>query len=336
MALYKRPNSKFWWMKFTFGGELVQQSTKVANKRDAGTIESAYRTQLALGKIGIKPKAKAPAFKQAAEDYLKWSAVEHAAKPNTHTRNVYSCEPLKAFFGETKVDRIAPGDVEKFIAQRAAQTSRKTGKPISRDTINLELIALKRIFRRLISGDVLSVSPAREIKQLPKSERRHHVLTADEEKKYLLASPPPLSDVAALMLETGMRRTEIYTLKQREVELEKNFLQVVGGKTKASNRKVWLSDKAANILRARLKNIAGEYLFPKSEAEPDVPLFQINKLHLKTVKRIGFDFRLYDCRHTFATRARRRHRPFDARRDARTFEFESRNDLRASVRSPEK
>ncbi len=28
MALYKRPNSKFWWMKFTFDGELVQQSTK--------------------------------------------------------------------------------------------------------------------------------------------------------------------------------------------------------------------------------------------------------------------------------------------------------------------
>jgi hypothetical protein len=58
MALYKRPNSKFWWMKFTFDGQLIQQSTQVANKRDALTVESAYRTQLALGKIGIKAKAK--------------------------------------------------------------------------------------------------------------------------------------------------------------------------------------------------------------------------------------------------------------------------------------
>ncbi len=52
-------------MKFTFDGELVQQSTKVANKRDAGTIESAYRTQLALGKLGIKSKEKAPSFREA-------------------------------------------------------------------------------------------------------------------------------------------------------------------------------------------------------------------------------------------------------------------------------
>lgn len=56
MALYKRPGSKYWWMKFTFDGEIVQRSTQVANKRDAQTVESAYRTQLALGKIGIKPK----------------------------------------------------------------------------------------------------------------------------------------------------------------------------------------------------------------------------------------------------------------------------------------
>ncbi len=57
MALYKRPNSKFWWMKFYFDGELVQQSTKVANKRDALTIEAAFRHELALGRIGIKPRA---------------------------------------------------------------------------------------------------------------------------------------------------------------------------------------------------------------------------------------------------------------------------------------
>jgi hypothetical protein len=67
MALYKRENSKYWWMKFHFDGQLVQQSTKCSNKRDALTVESAFRTQLALGQIGIKPKAKAPTFKQAVE-----------------------------------------------------------------------------------------------------------------------------------------------------------------------------------------------------------------------------------------------------------------------------
>ncbi len=58
MALYKRENSKYWWMKFYFDGQLVQQSTKVANKRDALTVEAAFRHELALGRIGIKRKKK--------------------------------------------------------------------------------------------------------------------------------------------------------------------------------------------------------------------------------------------------------------------------------------
>jgi hypothetical protein len=76
MALYKRPNSKFWWMKFHFDGQLIQQSTQVSNKRDALTVESAYRTQLALGKIGIEPKKNAPTFEKAAEDFLLWAKVK--------------------------------------------------------------------------------------------------------------------------------------------------------------------------------------------------------------------------------------------------------------------
>ncbi len=95
MALYKRPDSKFWWMKFQFDGEIVQQSTKCSNKRDAGTVESAYRTQLALGKIGIEPKKEIPNFETAVEDFLKWSKVEHALQTATYKRYYFSCQTLK-------------------------------------------------------------------------------------------------------------------------------------------------------------------------------------------------------------------------------------------------
>jgi integrase len=86
------------------------------------------------------------------------------------------------------------------------------------------------------------------------------------------------------------------------VNLEKGFLQIENGKTKSSNRKVWLSDKALNVLQVRTDNCKGDYLFPKNEKDTGAPLFQINKIHVKTVNRIGFKFRLYDLRHTFATR----------------------------------
>ncbi len=171
MALYKRANSKYWWMKFTFGGELVQQSTKAANKRDAGTIESAYRTQLALGKIGIEPKVKAPTFSKAVEDFLLWSKAEHAGQPTTYRRYYFSCQTLKNYFGAVKVDRIQKKHIEDFIVWRSGQTSRKTKEFITRETINGELLVLKMIFNRLVELKILRDNPARKVKQLKANER---------------------------------------------------------------------------------------------------------------------------------------------------------------------
>lgn len=48
--------------------------------------------------------------------------------------------------------------------------------------------------------------------------------------------------------------------------------------------------------------LVDEFLFPKNNNESDAPIFQIHKLHQKTIKKLDLEFRLYDCRHTFATR----------------------------------
>jgi integrase len=303
MSVYKRPGSKYYWMKFTFDGRLVQRTTRVTSKTDAKTVESAYRTQLALAKVGINPKPPAPAFSEAVKDFLKWSKVNHADKPNSHKRVRYSCQVLLKFFGKKKVDQIGAKDVESFIIWRSGQKSQKTGGAISRDTINLELIALKTIFKRLISEGVLDRSPTRNVKQLPENDRKFYVLSRDEERLYLMACPQPLRDVASLMLETGMRPTEIYNLKRQNVSIEKGSLKIENGKTKSSNRTIWLTAKAAEILRSRLERFSGNYLFPKGDKDDAGPTYPLSDQHRTARDRIGLKFRLYDCRHTFATRA---------------------------------
>jgi integrase len=303
MALYKRPNSKYWWMKFYFDGQLVQQSTKVANKRDAGTVESAYRTQLALGKIGIEPKVKAPTFTKAVEDFLVWSKIEHAEKSNTYRRYYFSGELLKKYFGNIKVDKIQKKDVEDFIVWRSGQTSRKTKDFITRETINNELLTLKIILKRLVESRILRDSPARAVKQLKANDRNFHVITSDEEKLYLLAAPQPLQDVAIIMLETGMRCGEVYRLRRSDVSFEKGFLQVVKGKTDSSIRQVHLSDRAKAVLQYRADKFTGDNLFPQNDVDGQRATLTLDRKHLETTKNLKMKFRLYDARHTFASRA---------------------------------
>src|SRR5215203_361341 len=77
------------------------------------------------------------------------------------------------------------------------------------------------------------------------------------------------------------------------------------GKTAAARRRVYLSDKAAATIEARLKRFDGPHLFPQNEIDHNKPAEtdSYDIFHREAIAQTGFNFRLYDCRHTFATRA---------------------------------
>jgi integrase len=223
MAIYKRKGSKYYWFKFVFDGELIQRSSKCSNKADARTVESAFRTQLALGKIGIEPIKEIPTFEKMIEDFLELSKAEHGERSQSRYR--FACLPLKEFFGKTKADKIGSREIEKYIFWRRSQISKRTKEPIKRETVNKELTVLKNIFRNLADENILKKNPAKNIKHLPENDLSFHVITPTEEKEYLLACPQPLQDIAALILETGMRPDEVYRIGRDEVFLEKNYFK---------------------------------------------------------------------------------------------------------------
>lgn len=215
---------------------------------------------------------------------------------------MYTCQPLKKYFGRLKSDRIEAKHVEQYIIWRSKQSSQKTGGLITSGTVNLEIIALKTIFNRLVKSKHLTKNIAADIKQLSENERRFRVLSREEEKIYLMACAQPLRDVATIIVETGLRPLEIYELRRHQVNLEKGFLQIENGKTKAANRKIWFSERVEKILRARLERFAGDFLFPKNEIDGEVRTFDLNRHHQIAIKNLDLKFGIYDLRHTFATR----------------------------------
>lgn len=155
---------------------------------------------------------------------------------------------------------------------------------------------------------MIAKNPVKDVKFLDEDNEQTRVLNAEEEKLYLLAASQPLQDIATLMLETGMRPEEVYRIRRGNVFLEQGYLFNPYGKTKAAKRKIPLSDRAATILSQRREKAKGDYLFPGRiprgmNPEDAGPIVKVNNAHTAAVKRCKVAyFRLYDCRHTWATR----------------------------------
>lgn len=296
MALCKRGG--VWWSNFKFNGRKIQFSTKVKSKTVAREIEAAYRVKLAKGEVGIEPKEPAPNFKVAVKDFLAHSKGEN--RPNTYRRYETSSKPLLRYFKDITLDRITPEAIEKYKTNRRKHTVVRTDTKIRPATINRELACLKAVF----NFHKLS-NPVSEVKYLQEDNDQMTVLTVEEQDKYLLAASQPLRDIATLMLETGMRPEEVYRIRKENVHLNEGYLHNPYGKTKAAKRKVPLSEAASEILGRRATGNY-RYLFrgrKNRRGESDKPLLKINNAHYSALERSKVrDFRLYDLRHTWASR----------------------------------
>ena len=276
-------------------------STKTSNRQAAKEIEAAYRVKLAKGEVGIEPKREAPTFKQAMKDFLAWSKAEHTARPNTYIRYQTSSKPLLRFFKDIPLDKITVESVEKYKTARSKQKGIRTEKKLKPATVNRELACLKALFNR----HKYLVNPVREVKYLNEESDQLTVLTVDEQEKYLLAASQPLRDIATLMLETGMRPEEVYRIRKENVHLDQNYLYNPYGKTKAAKRKVPLSEVARDILQKRITTDR-RFIFVgrcNKKGEKDKPILKVNNAHYSALERSKVrDFRLYDLRHTWASR----------------------------------
>jgi integrase len=319
MAVYRR--GKTYWFEFVYQGKRVRKSTHLKNLRKAEEYERGYRTALVKGEIGLHIEKKTiPSFKEAMADFLTW--VEFERTSGTYLRHQSSSKTLLRFFGKYQFDEITPELVEKFVMKRSNEFSQKKGrKPkkkgttkypqrtvkepkkqearkISPITLNRELACLKKMLSRLVKNEVITVNPAWSVGFMKEEPRDFRVLTYAEEKEYLLACPQPLRDFATIMIETGLRPTELRNLAVKDVSLENGgSLFVRKSKTKSGRRFIpYLSQRVIDILKLRIENSEDGFIFPGGRG-------LVDNTHYRALERSKVTkFRVYDLRHTYATR----------------------------------
>lgn len=313
MRVFKR--GKYYWYEFILDGKRYQRSTKLRNNRDAEAFADAERTALRKGEVGIHPRKKVPGFKTAMADFLKWSAAEHQAKPGTHRRYKVSSRALLSHFKDEALDKITQDAVERFKAKRAAENTtvlfgkkkdgkrKPTKKKLRPATVNRELACLKALFNHALKSHETLRNPVSRVKPLEEDNQQTRVLSYEEQEQYLAAATPMLRDVATLILESGMRPEEVYRIRPENVHLSDGHLFNPFGKTKAARRRVPLTSLAKSVLGRRMEGLERPYLFP-CETDAARPVPKVNNAHDRAVRDSKVaPFRLYDLRHTWATRA---------------------------------
>ncbi|MCC7235572.1 MAG: site-specific integrase [Bryobacterales bacterium] len=295
-----RPRNGKWHYRFQlkhreYAGSTGYEATE-EHRGAAEAMEAEVRRQLSAGLTAdMIDGPPAIQFGFAARRYLEWAQSEYR-RPTTYDRIVDSFVPLQRTFEGKLVCSIDAADLEWFKVERL-----RTVKPV---TVRHDLHALSGFFRFAMRLGWTARNPVLEIK-VP-SDRdaiRIHPLTDDEESAYLRAARtrPRLYDLSRLMLGTGMRPDEILSLRAADVQRSVPSVTVQHGKSRAARRTIRLVGDCSEIL-CRLSDgrRSTEYLFPgRKKGAHASPM---NGTHTAACIDAGVRFRLYDLRHTFATR----------------------------------
>jgi integrase len=304
MSLYKRGG--VWWYDFEVNGARIRESTSLPSRSSAAREEALRKAELIQNPGREASWEPEPRFGEFAfKEFAAWSENQHREHPSTHERYMRSVKVLIRFFGQRTLGSISSGDVERFkiIRSRQRRKNARDGRTVTPAAVNRDLAVLRILFNLAIRMRKAKSNPVAGVKLLPEHNLQMRVLSWEEESAYLAAASQPLRDVAALMLETGMRPGEVFHLRREDVSLELGFLSIPTGKTAFARRTIPLTQRAREVLARRMPEAKSEWLFPAA-TDSSRPLASVADAHEAALRRAGIElpFRLYDLRHTALTR----------------------------------
>jgi integrase len=295
MSVFRRGG--VYWYDFQFQGQRFQQSTGLNNKTAASRAEAIRKAELAEGRAGIRSRRATPIFEKFVNDeFLPWTENEHRAHPSTFVRYCVSAKSLVPFFGKCRLESISAGLVERFKLSRSMA--------ISPAGTNRDLAALRMILNFAKRQQYIDRNPVSDVKFLAEGPGNMRIVSHEEQRKYLSAASPLVRDVSVVIVETGMRPEEVFRLKAEDLNLPQRYLRIMKGKTGFARRSILLTESAIEVLKRRLTNARGMYLYPH-RSDANRPLNNIDRGHHKAIRDAGIvpGFRLYDFRHTFGSRS---------------------------------
>ncbi len=228
--------------------------------------------------------------------------VASAARPQTIATYVRIARAFLLFLGDRALETAERPDIEAFLAR-----DRRTGTPAATSTRNVELVALRVLFRSRGAGD-----PTAGL-ALKRPDHRHPDVPTTSElgALFLAASQEEAREralvVLALLFQAGLRVHELVALDVEQVDVEAAVLLGVAGKN-GTRFDVPLGPEAVILLGQWLERHPGDPgpLFPgPTPSCPRASVRSIQRLFERLRETAGLTKRLtpHSLRHATATEA---------------------------------
>jgi integrase len=307
VGLYRRKESRFWWISYTVEGVQRFQSTKTTSKQLAGKIWKKREGEIALGLFKVGWPGERMSFAQLSEEFIGSHTSTLSAK--SQRNHQLFIKNLRAYFGERLLVAIDQRLVEKYRDYRRRQPSRRDPKrTVKGATVNRELECLQCMFQFAVTRRYISESPAARVKHFDERRERpaKRMLTVEQEQKILAIAPPYLRVGIILLVQTGGRTySEGFSLRWDQVDLDSAVIHLNGEvKTEASAQPVPLTALACQVLKrwqAEL-NSTSPYVFP-SLRDSSKPIGSVKRVWRTTLRKAGVPYLpIYHLRHVFCTR----------------------------------
>ncbi len=224
-CLFRRPDSRWWWIKYRHNGKTEYESTKTESRAEAMTMLRKRVNELSSGQPApvIIERMAFDAIEQALIDDYR------ANGRKSLERAEYSLKALKDYFGSWRLVEISFDKLNSFIAHRL-----ELGKKPA--MVRNELAALKRGFRLLERAGKAKTPP---FPTITVQNVRSGFFEEAQVEQVIARLPEDLKPLIRFLALTGWRVGEARSLRWSQVDFESGTVRLDPGATKNREGRVF-------------------------------------------------------------------------------------------------
>ncbi|UCE66004.1 MAG: site-specific integrase [Candidatus Zixiibacteriota bacterium] len=282
-----------WWLNYRVNGRRYRRSTRTANRKLAETMLKELEVKLFKGE---DPDPKVTTTATSLPDFLRRFKEYYIGRNSGDIHGEISrLNIMQEFFARkniSSINKISPSIVDELFTVVLIDKKPKTKKNY--------LGLLKTAMNKAVEWNLIEKNPIANVKP-PKVVKTFHFFNKKEIEQLLDNANEPLKTAIIILVNTGLRRTELFNLRWKDVDLKNKKIRVwpydnFTPKGKRP-RSIPISKSLQNVLVPLSKeNPESEFVF-----RPYSHVHTIYKQFKDLLEKSGLRGSLHDLRHTFAS-----------------------------------